>query len=107
MGTSARHTPPIANLRPSSGRALEQCVGRFAGGRRYAMAPLLYAPSGVVGQPSLRETGDVIGDLDVAAFTGISRHPAGREGSSRPALPARNQSTDRARLALFAAVGRR
>jgi hypothetical protein len=45
---------------------------------------------GIVGQPPLRQTGDLDGDLDVSAFAGVPRHASGHEVAGRPLLLARS-----------------
>src|SRR6516164_8176203 len=60
---------------------------------------------GLVSLAPLRQAGHLIGDMDMAAFAGVSRHADGFESRSRPAFSRRHQSADRSRLAVLAARG--
>src|ERR1700722_13480779 len=69
-----------------------------------AWAILVYA-MGDIGKPHLWAAHYIVGDVDVAAFTVLPRHPARHEGRGGHVFLARNQSTCGPRLALFAAFG--
>ena len=72
MGAAARHAVPLADLRHSAGDAFEQLAGGSARGRGHPVAALLRHALGGLREPSLRPAGDVVGDLDLAAFAGVS-----------------------------------
>ncbi len=103
MGAAARHALPLADVRHSAGDAFEQRAGGFAGGGRLAMAAVFGDAVGGIGQPFVRAAGDVVGNVDVAAFAGVSGDAARYEGGSGSAFSARDQSAHRAWLAVFAA----
>ena len=71
------------------------------------VARILGHALGLLGRATLRQTGHLVGDLDLAALARISRHAARHEGRSRPAFPAGHQPAHRPRLALLAADRRR
>src|SRR5579872_1788931 len=107
MGTCAPHAVPVAELRNSGGDALEQRARRFAGGRRLAVAWSVFVYAlGHVGQPHLWAPGDLVGDLDLAALSAVSRDASRHEGRGGHVFSSGDQSAHGARLAVFATVRR-
>src|SRR5215472_7374379 len=103
MGEETRDEIPVADLRISTGHDVEQPAGGAAGRRRSAVADAFVHAVGFFGEPLVRPSGDFVGDVDVAALAGIPGDSARYESGSGPAFPGGDQSTDRARLAVFAA----
>ena len=107
MGQRAWHAVPLADLRHAAGESIEQRAGGSARRRRLAMAAGFVRALGFFGEPSLRASGDFVGNMDMAAFARLPRHAARHEGRGGHAFSRRHQSVDRPRLALFAAASRR
>src|SRR5205823_6595537 len=81
MGPEERHALPVPDLRNPARISLEQRAGGLARGRRIPLARILHFAMGRLGEPSLRQAGDLVGDLDLAAFARIwsdaPRHESG------------------------------
>jgi len=103
MGAPARHALPLANLRNAAGHLVEQRAGGPARRRGRAVAELQRVANGIVGEPSLRQAGDFLGDVDLPAFAGVPRHASGYESAGRSQLPRRHQPASGTRLAVFGA----
>ncbi len=98
---------PFADLWIPSGHALQQPVRgssrRRGQGNPADVAAVFGYALGSVRWASVRQAGDFIGNLDLAAFPSLSRHATRYEGGSRFAFPAGDQPVGGARLAVFAA----
>jgi hypothetical protein len=84
MGLGTPHLLAIADLRHSSGDALQQPIRRSSRRRRESnsadVAAVFRHAMGSIGGTLVRETGHLIGDLDLAALSRIPRYAAGYEG---------------------------
>ena len=74
--------------------------------RRLRVAHALRDALGLVRVASVRQAGDLVRDLDLAALARVPRDADRSQGGGRSALPLRHQSADRPRLAVLAAAGR-
>src|SRR5690349_17123013 len=106
MGARASYALPFSDLRHASGDAFKQRACGSARGRAPQLALLQPDAMGGIGEPSVREAGHFIGDLDLAALSRVSRHAARYEGRGGSAFFEWDQSARRPRMAVLAAGGR-